>query len=154
MKRYEYVYHEDFTGSIKGVNRFLKLGDILHPDDVKYFQIHYPNRIIHIPGTYDDEPNPPNLPPNLDPAIVGILNEQSNKIDALINIVKNGFVSPGYIRGNIESQPDSISMKEDSIVGLVNVNTSDIEVKGEVGESKKDGISVMDKISKLRKLKK
>ena len=60
----------------------------------------------------------------------------------------------GYTRGVTESQPESISMKEDSIVGLVSVNTSDIEVKGAVGESKKEGKSVMDKISKLRKMKK
>ena len=151
MKRYKYISHQEFRGSIKGVNRFLKYGNLLHPEDVTYFKIYYPDRILYVEGTFDaQEPTPQS---HIDPGILEILNNQTSKIDTLIDAVKSGLVDRQviYRESGVEVQQDSIAMREDSIAGLVSVGVSDIEFQGEIGETQTEGDSVMDKISKLKK---
>lgn len=143
ISRYKYVHYEDFIGSIKGVNRFLKPGDILKDDDIPYFQQNYPDRIIDIsqPKIKDEE-------------ILNLIKNQSEKIDLLMNIVSTQQPKTVYIKdNNVKINPisdDTISLKEDSIAKHVKID-SNIESQGSVGETKSEGDSVSNKIQMLKK---
>jgi hypothetical protein len=145
MKRFKYIYHQEFRGSIRGVNRFLKPGDILRNDDIQYFQNHYPDHILDITETKLEPPDNAEL--------LKLISDQSQKLDALVDIVKTGISQPQYVvrpNGFIETPQETISMKEDSIATLMKVDTSEIESQGTVGETVSQGISVTDKIRQLK----
>lgn len=146
IQKFKYIHHEDFTGSIKGINRFLKPGDILKEDDIFYFQQNYPDRIINITEISNEK------------EILNLIKNQSEKIDLLMDFVKTQPKNTIYIKDDIKSIPngtiqlkdETIKLKEDSIAKHVKID-SNIESQGNIGEIKSEGHSVSDKIQLLKK---
>ena len=151
MSKYLYIEKEEFRGSIKGIPRFIRVGDLINPEDVSYFLHRYPSRIVDI-----DPPKSESL--NSKEEIFLALASQSDKINELINLVKSQPAAQTVVLSSdqvekVESTR-SISIQESSIANLMKVDTSNIESKGSVGETKTEGLSVAEKVKLLRKLKK
>jgi hypothetical protein len=149
LEQYIYAHYEEFRGSIKGTNRFIRAGDLIKPEDVSYFQHNYPDRIL-----LKSSDTPINVP--IDKEIYTLLSEQNKKIDKLIDIVN----SPNYqtvsldtnVLTNSETNQSSkkIEIQDISVGSLLRINTTDIETQGTVGELKTEGESISDKINKMK----
>lgn len=150
MSKYIYIGNEEFRGSIKGVAKFIRKGDLINPEDVGYFSHRYPNSITCI-----DAPTPAVESLDKD-EIYQVLADQSSKINQLIDLIKNQtptvIVSGSPVSNTVELQK-SIEMQEGSMANLMKVDTSNIESQGSAGESKTTGVSVTEKIRRLQKLK-
>ena len=149
MSKYIYIGSEEFRGSIKGVARFIRKGDLINPEDVGYFTHRYPDRIVDI------EPSRPEN--SIDQKeIFQVLANQSDQINQLINLVKNQPVNQTVVLSSDQVERKeiarSIEIQEDSMANLMRVETSNIESRGSAGETKTEGLSVAEKIKLLRKV--
>lgn len=153
MTKYQYQYNKEFRGSVRGINRHIKSGDILNPEDIKYFLHHYPDRISLIEGPDEiiEEIKKPDISNN-ESDILKILTEQSQKLNDLMEVVKNskGNTVIYTEEDRTTTRQNTIEMQDSPLVNLLKVDTSDIISQGSVGEIKSEGISVKDKIKRLK----
>lgn len=151
MEQHIYIYHEEFRGSIKGVNKYLRAGDIIKPDDVDYFKHHYPDRILLKNGEVTNNTV-------IDKEIYSLLSEQNKKIDKLIDIVNSSSHQANTVsldtrvltNGKTNQSSERIEIQDTSLGSLLRVDTSDIKTQGTIGETKTEGASVLEKIRKIK----
>ena len=84
--------------------------------------------------------------------ILKILTEQSQKLNDLMEVVKNskGNTVIYTEEDRTTTRQNTIEMQDSPLVNLLKVDTSDIISQGSVGEIKSEGISVKDKIKRLK----
>jgi len=142
MSKYIYIGNEEFSGSIRGVIRYLKPGDTIYPEDVPYFLSRYPSKVAKVVEENYSE---------VHPDITRILSEQSKKIDKLLDLIDKSYIDAPLARREGEGRK-SVSIDEISTAKLVKIDTSDIQHEGTAGEAVKKGSPVLKKVESLKKV--